>query len=348
MQECKSYKNKCCWSYLLTVETNWSCRQPHLTHDEDRESMYWCPPVLLSWQKTTIGVPLELRGMHKWGWWSTPGVPLVVLMAHWPIIRSCVAPPSKGKVKEKIQKVHQNTISSSNGSTAIHSLVHVIIFVVFNAHTSNTIIHCYLALSNAYICNGMLVRLKVLEYTPIDLIGYNCLGVISVDIHQRPQFTFFAIALECTQPELPLVSPLILWCVKHQRMFFALPGLMPGFSKSFLLFSQRLMKAFLPSSLRLYENKKCLTIQWTCCAPYKNVQSNILSSHDWMSTQKKLPQQRTDVHKKIVDCSQKTCKKIKWVFQKSRMISHTCISLVFRSKADNLWAMTAEIMRKNP
>ena len=153
-------------------------------------------------------------------------------------------------------KVHWNTISSSNGSTALlHSLVHDIIFAVFNAHISNAAIH-YLMLSNAYIHDGMSAKLKVPKYTLVDLIGYNHQGVVFVDIHQRPQFTFFVIALTCTQPELPLVSPLILWCMKHQRMFFVSPGLMSGYGKSFLLLSQRLMKAFLPSSLRLFKNKK--------------------------------------------------------------------------------------------
>ena len=92
-------------------------------------------------------------------------------------------------------------------------------FVVFNAHISNADIH-FLMLSNVFIHDGVMVRLKVLEYTPVDLIGYNYLVVIFVDIHQRPQFTFLAIALVRTQPGLPLVSPLILWCVKHQRTFF--------------------------------------------------------------------------------------------------------------------------------
>ena len=132
-------------------------------------------------------------------------------------------------------------------------------------------------LSSTTLCSPM----KVLEYTPIDLIEYNHWGVNFVDIHQRPQFTFFAIALVCTQPKLPLVSPLILWCMEHQRTFFESPGLMPGSGKFFQFISQRLMEAFfLLSSHRPSENKKWLTIQWTHCPPYKNVPSNILSSHD--------------------------------------------------------------------
>ena len=55
----------------------------------------------------------------------------------------------------------------------------------------------------------------MLEYIPVDLIGYNCLGVVSVDIYQRPQFTSFAIVQVHTQPELPLVSPLTLWCAEN-------------------------------------------------------------------------------------------------------------------------------------
>ena len=92
-------------------------------------------------------------------------------------------------------------------------------FVAFIARISNADIH-FLEPSSVCIRDGMLVRLKVLEYTLIDLIGYNHLGVASVDIHRRPQFTFFLIVLVHTQPELPLASPLILWCLKHQTVFF--------------------------------------------------------------------------------------------------------------------------------
>ena len=92
-------------------------------------------------------------------------------------------------------------------------------FVAFNARISSDDVH-FLMLFNLCIRDGVLVKLKVLEYTLVDLIGYNHLGVASVDIHWRPQFTFFLIVLVRTQPELPLASPLILWCLKHQKMFF--------------------------------------------------------------------------------------------------------------------------------
>ena len=76
---------------------------------------------------------------------------------------------------------------------------------------------CSLMLFNAYIHCGMWVKLKVLELIHDDLIGSSHHIVGSVVIQQqKPLFTFLT-ALVCTPPELPLVSPLILWCAKHRE-----------------------------------------------------------------------------------------------------------------------------------